>query len=136
VIERIVLVVGLPGSGKSVFARQLAQAQGYIWLDDPSVGLSHEQLVQRLRALNASASGLAISDPLLCYAHNREAAIEVLRACCPQAQLEWVYFENDPEQCLANALARNASQEVRGFIAEASKVYAPPPSALPVYAPH
>ena len=135
-IEHIVLVVGLPGSGKSIFARQLAQAQGYVWLDDPSVTLTREQLVERLQALNASAKGLCISDPLLCYAHNQEAAKEVLAQCCPQALLEWVHFENDPQQCLANAQARNVARSVQAFIQEATKQYRPPASALPVYRPH
>jgi predicted kinase len=133
VIERIILVVGLPGSGKSVFAKELALGLGYVWIDDPSVSFSHEQLVGRLAALNDRAKGLSISDPLLCYPHNRQAAAELLQQCCPQATLEWVYFENDPERCLANSKARSGPKTVDQFIKEASKVYRPPQLAVPVY---
>lgn len=139
-IEQVWMVVGLPGSGKSAFSKQLAEALDFAWLDDPGTRLTQEQLQDELQELSSGhARGLIVSDPTLCYEENRRAAVELVQQVLGSPQLVWVYFENDPAQCLANSRARALEHphlKVERFIEEASKVYRPPATgAVPVYRP-
>jgi len=130
---KVVLVIGLPASGKTHWAkRQVAQllALGVTarLLDDPR---TQEQLSE---GLARPAHVLFITDPYLCQSVARNAACQILTAA--GHQVEYVFFERDPEQCQANARLR-PGKPVAKFIAQLAESYQIPVNAavLPVYRP-
>ena len=129
---KIVLVVGLPGSGKTTYLRQRqAECVGTaVVLDDPRMPDEVTAAVQA--ALAQQADVLFITDPWLCLATARQQACEQLR----EHVLEWVFFENDSSSCEANAY-RRGTHDVTGLIRQLSRQYEIPADAvvLPVYRP-
>lgn len=51
----------------------------------------------------STAPLVVITDPHLCLLSNQKAAKEKFSSI---RQLQWVFFENDPKQCLENAKTR------------------------------
>lgn len=122
---RITLVAGLPGSGKTTLLAELA-ARGAETIDDiPDWSWL---------PLNP-IPWLAISDVTFCLERVREAAEMGLRNRYPGCEIEWTFFENDPETCLANAEARNDGRNVAPDIRALAPSYDPPGTAIPVFRP-
>lgn len=128
---KVLLVIGLPASGKTHWAkRQVAKllALGVTarLLDDPR---TQDQLAE---GLAQPSQVLIITDPYLCYPVARNAAGQMLTAA--GHQVEYVFFECDPEQCQVNARLR-PGKSVAKFIAQLAESYQIPANAavLPVY---
>lgn len=109
----IVFVVGLPGSGKTLYARERAEREGRILVDDPR----DAEALCHMEALVAGGRSIIVTDPNLCFPDVRELAAGRFAG----QTVEWVYFENDPERCLYNSTGRG--RQVEGFIRLASKYY-------------
>ncbi len=127
----LVLVVGLPGSGKTQYAHARASREGLVLVDDPT-GLEALDVLE-------SRSGI-VTDPHLCCSETRAKAEHTLRKRFPGVVLEWVFFENDPDACFANVGRRQKagdSRMVAGMIWGASKRYQIPEGVLvlPVWRP-
>ena len=131
-MQETILVAGLPGSGKTRLGKRLAEEKGYLLLDDIST-LSDDAntFLQQFH----TATGLVITDPMFCYGKVRDQATEVIRKVFPTATQTWIFFENDPKQCLLNATRRSEHKPVSLFIDDVSKEYSPPDNAtlIPVY---
>lgn len=135
---KLVLVVGLPASGKSTWAqRQVdsARAQGHVehLLDDPRAASAVEEALERARSNCARV--LYIVDPTFCDPSVLQAAqLRLSRESDLQTQV--VYFENDLAQCEVNAVRRGLSDKsVLGALRRWAAVYHPPARAHPVYRP-
>ena len=104
--NNIIILVGLPGSGKSRMAKQINIDNGnkYKVIDDPK---SLENDIKPF--INKD---LIITDPALCFESNREKAEEFFKEFAPDAKIDWIYFENNPEQCLINADIRNRTLRI------------------------
>lgn len=130
---KVMLVIGLPASGKTHWAKQqaaklLALGVTARVLDDPR---TQEQLAE---GLARPSHVLFITDPYLCQPVARKAALEILSAA--GHQVDCVFFECNPEQCLANARLR-PDKPVTKFITQLAASYLVPDDAvvLPVYRP-
>ena len=83
---------------------------------------------------------LIITDPQLCFEKNRQKAEERIKSINPDVQIDWIYFENDPESCLVNDEVRNRANQisfkpvknVKTFIENFSKYYTIPSGATVV----
>jgi hypothetical protein len=118
-LENIV-IVGLPGSGKSHLGARLAAEAGVPFFDD-ATGLP-------------SAPGFVLTHPVLCGTEMRDRAVAQMQQAWPDVPVRLVFFANDPERAIANAATR-PNKPVAGFIRQLSRSYAPPSDALPVWAP-
>lgn len=99
---RAVLVVGLPGSGKTHTAVNEFVPQGCVLVDDPRTFADFEAAV-------ALRKDLVLTDPHLCFAHNRRVAEVKFREA--GFQVEWVFFENSPTKAKANVERREMVEQ-------------------------
>jgi len=116
------MVVGLPGSGKTELAKQIAQSTGRQLIDDPT----------DMDFLEKSDGNIVIADPFFCETHIRELALQVLAESFPDAELEVIFFENNPIQAKINARKRG-TRKVDGLINHLSSIYQPEDETLPVW---
>jgi hypothetical protein len=101
---KIVMLIGLPGSGKTYKAETEYVPKGYALIDDPTdVGLVREIIQGCLM----TDQNVVITDPHLCNAWHRADAIATIEKWVPDTvQVECVYFENDPLKASANVTHR------------------------------
>jgi predicted ATPase len=120
-LSHALLVVGLPGSGKTHFAQGLAR-QGWHMVDD----------ITNVNQLPAAQPGLrvVITDPNFCAPEILAAA----RARCAQEYhtVHVVFFENNPVKCLTNVAHRADGRRVTDLIHRLSRIYQIPDDVQPL----
>ncbi len=97
--KTICFVVGLPGSGKTNYLEQL-QKSGFLAINNPA-----DADRDVLPVLKGEGQIFAIADYNLCFPSYREKMVVKIRSAIPEVNFRWVYFENDPIQCLSNLRA-------------------------------
>jgi hypothetical protein len=115
-----VVIVGLPGSGKSHLGAQMAAQAGVPFFDDAT-------------AL-PSAPGFVLTHPELCKSDLLDQVVAQMAHAWPGVPVRLVFFANDAEQALRNAATR-PGKPVAGLIRHLARAYAPPADALPVWTP-
>lgn len=125
---KVIFVVGLPGSGKTHLAKELAK-NGYELFDDVGTETAKEDVINCLK----DGKDCIIVDPHFCSIGAREAAQKIAEKF--SADINWIFFENNPEACLKNIMLRDDGRKVENFIKSLSKVYSIPEKekAIPVY---
>lgn len=108
---KALLIVGLPASGKSHFLREI-KTQDDVVIDD--FISSHIPKVE----------SLILTDPYLCVQRIRDA-VEGSLTDLGYTRISFIYYENDPDQCLKNATTR-PEMAVDNLIRHLSKSYNPP----------
>ena len=104
--RKVILIVGLPASGKSCAAINLykffASVPGIrtILIDDPE-DWKTDVLV---KIYEEQPELVILTDPYLCVPKHRDIAETRLGSL--GFGVEWIFFDNDPEACLANAKRR------------------------------
>lgn len=120
-MTKITLLIGLPGSGKSFLGRQLS-IQGAYFIDDISIkGLTS------LTDVIGKHKHIVVSDAFLCCEKYRKAAKKLLQ----EHEVEWIFFENNPEKCRRNVIRRNDGRKVDGLIKQLSLEYVIPDGVIP-----
>jgi len=109
-MKKIILIAGLPASGKTHYAKEIL-ADG-ILIDDPKSWADFPKNFDRL----------VITDPFLCISKNREICEKWLNENYSNINIEWIFFENNPIQCLKNAKYRE-NKKVDNFIKQLSSKY-------------
>lgn len=109
---KITLVIGLPASGKTTYAKTL----GGFLVDDP----------KSIKELPDFVDHLVITDPNFCMDSVLNEALLKLyeKYDAHNVKIERIYFENDPIQCYKNAIARD-SKMVSKYIKLLSLTYKP-----------
>ena len=81
----------------------------------------YPQLIRDLR----EGKDCLIADIAFCDTWRRIEAEQVVKCDVPSVEINWLFFENDPEKCKANARTRNRSnlKEELQNICELSKKY-------------
>lgn len=110
---KVVFVVGLPGCGKSCHLKKL-EANGFERFDDfkaeainDSPQFKHSRHYARLLAALRAGKQCAVADIDFCRTAARTEAQLILKKEVAGLQIEWVFFEKDPDQCRANVRARH-----------------------------
>jgi hypothetical protein len=118
---KFIFLVGLPGSGKTYMGRQM----GEHFLDDICRTCGTERLKESF-----TSETVIVADPSLCRSVNRFFAEKMLQAHHPGCEIEWVFFENNPDKCWANVQARNDGRTIsKRMIYDLSKQYKMPEDA-------
>lgn len=103
-MSKAILIIGLPGSGKTYLAINKYVPLGYFLIDDPTVIPNDATL--RLNKV-------VITDPNLCNETVRLNCIKFFETA--GFSVECVYFENDEEKCKKLISARNDGRRIETF---------------------
>jgi hypothetical protein len=121
--KTIVFVVGLPGSGKLNYLEQL-QKSGFEIINNPD-----DFIQDILPILQSPTQVIAIADYNLCFSSYREKMVIRIKTLSPEVIFRWIYFENDPIQCLSNLRAtgtRIGDDTRESFVWQISQGYSIP----------
>jgi len=119
--NNVLLIVGLPGSGKTSWAIQNMCNKNYHLIDDPkSIDLDIKPFL---------GSDLIVCDPHLCNKKTLNYCIDYFKS--NNYDVKVLYFDNNKEQALINSKKRN--KKVVKFIDIMSRIYNPPRVDLKVY---
>jgi hypothetical protein len=116
-IPNIILVAGLPGSGKSHYTKRLPGNN--LILDDFNV---NNHIIDP--SVDYSIyDNVIIIDPMLC-AVNSTRAWEKLREWFGYFVVQHISFDNDPETCIKNIRSRNDGRQISDkFVMDLSACY-------------
>lgn len=107
--RKAIIIVGLPGSGKTHLAKEI---QGYIHtihlFDDPMKG-DQKDIVEVMK----SGKDIIMSDPWMCDARYRSLAETAFKGW--DYEITWVFFENNKEKCLRNLAHRDDDRVIERF---------------------
>ena len=124
---KVVLVAGLPGSGKTYYAKARLKHSPGLLIDD----------IDDLHLLEAAVRQnpvVYITDPHFCIDGVRQKAEQVFSSI-GNVEIEWVFFENDPHKCERNIEYRNDGRRVDITLKHLSRLYNPPADALIIWQP-
>lgn len=112
------MIIGLPASGKTTLANIINKDNDFKYriIDDPK-----NFMKDIYPYINED---LIITDPTLCIESNRDKAVSMIKKYT-NAKIEWIFFENNPKQCLINAKNRE-NKKVDSLISLLSKEYVIP----------
>ena len=107
---QIILVAGLPGSGKTTRMHRMLQ-EGWLLFDDSKAG-GLDSFFRRSPRFHELVSALcdgrksAVADIDFCRTEARQEAESAIGEFAPGVPLDWHFFENDLASCEANIMRR------------------------------
>lgn len=111
--QKVLLIAGLPGCGKTTYLDEL-QGNGWLVFDDFKAGAFDNSPAFRMsRHFAALLARLrndvqcAVADIDFCKPESRAEAEHVLRSEVPGVEVGWCYFAHDEPACEANIMHRN-----------------------------
>jgi len=121
-MEDVIIIVGLPGSGKTELANREYVSKGYFHLEDPSTWLTLKEVKETLKN---STKPCVITDAVLCYDGFRDKLIEIFEEL--DLDRKWIFFENDPTSAMENQISRGDNPERITNVWAMSQGYTIPP---------
>jgi predicted kinase len=141
-MAKVVIVVGLPGSGKSHFVKShRSQYNGLVVCDYfkdslvPTLSLPGSRHYQDLLKSLREGRDCLIADIAFCQAPRRAETVRILAELVPAAIVEWVFFENNSEACRANIERDGGGQRAQDrleYLAKFAPDYSIPPGVEPL----
>lgn len=116
-MRHAIFIVGLPGSGKTHYANELSKELSAELFDDfKNNAVKNCQLFPFARKFVdlviqlRNNSVCIICDIDFCDSDSREDAQTCLQELVSDLEVEWQYFENNPEQCKQNIVQRSQKE--------------------------
>lgn len=127
--SKVRMIVGLPGSGKTTYA---LNEQFGILFDDPMKFENGKKNLQLALKMNydVTITDIYCTDPDI--RNQAESDLHMWGA----TEIEWMFFENNPQDCIWNITKRNDGRSISSdYVYELSKHYNIPENAkiLPVW---
>jgi len=129
---KAVLLIGLPGSGKTYHAKEKYVPLGYVLIDDPSVSTTDAYRLM-MHTIRVTKENIVVTDPNLCSLRSRQLAIDLFTR--NGYDVEVFYFKNDEASCAKNIKRRNDDRIINSFKAFQYEIPADG-KVLEVYAPN
>lgn len=95
--SKIIIIIGLPGSGKSFLSNEFKN-NGYIIFDDFISKFHDCTLLENIK----SGSKICINDPRLCYFPTFLEFIGLFELTVDRNDIHLILFINDPKICINN----------------------------------
>lgn len=113
-MAKLSVLVGCPGSGKSTFIEHFKEYYSGIRVQDfHSNAINHSPLFVNSRHYQSLINNLMegknciIADIEYCRVARRQEVQDEIDTVIHNTEIEWIYFENDPSQCIRNVEKRN-----------------------------
>jgi len=103
-MNKAILIIGLPGSGKTHLAKTKYVPDGYVLLDDPSVLPVMDKILFK---------NIVVTDPHLCKENIRKNCIQFFEDV--GYTVECIFFENNPTKCRKLIELRNDGRVIGDF---------------------
>ena len=149
-MQKIIVIIGLPGSGKTTYLKDHEKEFGDALICDDYYKSAPGRIVEcrgsayypDLKKALENGRNVVIADIVFCEDEMRKEMQDGIAALLADldidASVEYRFFENNPEACIANILQRNRTERVGSelkFIVEHRDSYRIPDGAttLPVY---
>lgn len=125
---QLIFLVGLPGSGKTTYAKDVFVPEGFELFDD--IGISN-QGIQALFDHLLEGKKAVVTD---IYSLTTEDRLRILRqlysAVEPDLNLRWIFFENNADACIKNISKRKDDRLIsEDFVRYLAKIYTIPYNA-------
>lgn len=146
-LAKLVIVIGLPASGKSTYFHNLVSSgettKEYIYDDLHSDANNNSPRVVdskhwfKLLSNLEQGKNCYVSDVEFCDISRLQELIDTVKIYIPEISIESRYFENDPENCEKNVIARgkmkgtNVPSEI-ATIKRLTKIYKTPTDVTPM----
>jgi len=116
---QLILIVGLPGSGKTTLSNELKE-KGYEIYDD---FITHFYDGHALTAIKNNKK-VCLNDPRLCSYEIFQRQMDIILKFISKDKIKLVLFENNSEKCIINATGRKDDRKgIRETIEYYSKLY-------------
>ena len=116
---KITMIVGPPGAGKTFLGNTMKDIFNIPFIDDISIPGQLDLFEYNLKL----GKDVIIADVFFCLEAERLKAVNFIHKLIQNVEIEWIYFENDPEKCLKNVKQRADGRAVEGLIRHLTKEY-------------
>jgi len=115
--EQLIIIIGLPGSGKTTYAKGLLS---YKMFDDFMKDFYNGEVLKLLK----NKEKVCLNDPRLCDINHFNRYEKIFLNHIPKENIHLILFENNPAQCLKNITDRNDGRKgISEWITPLSAMY-------------
>lgn len=116
---QLIVVIGLPGSGKTTFCRYMEKEHGYIVFDD----FISDYFSKSGLSGNLDKEKICVCDPRLCMKGMFDYYMGLIQRFINKDKIKLILFDNNPEQCLINIQLRNDKLSASNNVGTLSQHY-------------